>query len=149
MLFILFFTLLSTIGIAILAICGTDNSIRNRYRISMATIFVLGLAFIPFITGLYPNYQHGKAVFVVKDNWEGGISYKSYDSNLCYPNDKDFQPITFKFSTQDSNIADKFKANVGKRVEVTYRTWCLAPARLSSTNEPLEVNPLETNQTEK
>ncbi len=149
MLFTLFFALVLIIGAVILGICLSEGDNKKNYRICVTIIFIFGLVTIPLITGLLPNYQHGKAVFIVKDNFEGGISYKSYDSYLCYPSEKDFQPILFKFSTQDSNIADILKANVGKKVEVTYRSWYVAPARLSSTNEPLEVNPIETISTEK
>lgn len=146
MLFVSFYTVMLIGCLAWFAITLIEPEYR---KICWIPLVLFALASIPHITGLYPNYQHGKGVFTVKDNWEGGLMCKSYDTYICYPTDDDHSIVMFKFSTQDPKVADALKANVGKRVEITYRTWYLSPAWLSSTNEPLEVTPVDTKVVEK
>lgn len=138
------FSVMFTILVTIIVLGGVLYFIENPQDLCKIWIPILAICIlsIPFYTGIAPNYMHGKAVFVVKGNREGGIIFKSYDVSVCYPSEKDFQSNLFRFSTQNKEIANVLKENLGKKVEIKYRTWYFESAKLSSPNEPLEVTPI-------
>ena len=140
------------ISFIVLILCIVDKCTGGEmpfYKYRAIPIIVFCLALVPFITGAFPNKSRGTATFIVKDVWETGIVFTSYDAHVVYDGNAENSLVMFRTSTTNKMISDKLKANIGKRVTINYRSWAVSPAWLNSTNEPMEVISLDNAESTK
>jgi len=108
---------------------------------------------VAFLAGCGRNYSNGSRVGVVTKLSEKGVIWKSWEGELNLGGvrqgtdangNSSVVPNIFEFNADPSVVSKLQEAmRTGKRVELVYRQWLIAPLSISNDHVIIEVKTLD------
>lgn len=110
------------------------------------------------LAGCFPNYSDGSRVGVVTKISHKGLIWKSWEGSINQGGTKEVTQMDSNggahsqivANAQDFNVSDpkvieqvKEAAKTGKRVELVYRQWLVAPPWIDNDHVIVEVKPAD------